>query len=111
MEIGNIITNLIDKKANPAQIIKVFRSFKGIGLKNKLLPVLRNHVKNIEFPEKFKAANTAKKVQVVAGGTRTSPSGKQKVTLTKSEVETANKLGVSLQEYARHKIRRDESAR
>jgi hypothetical protein len=64
-----------------------------------------------EFPEKFKAANTAKKVQVVAGGTRTSPSGKQKVTLTKSEVETANKLGVSLQEYARQKMRRDSSAR
>ena len=64
-----------------------------------------------EFPEKFKQDSSAKKVQVVAGGTRTSPSGKQKVTLTKSEVETANKLGVSLQEYARHKIRRDESAR
>ena len=64
-----------------------------------------------EFPDKFKAANTAKKVQVVAGGTRTSPSGKQKVTLTKSEVETANKLGVSLQEYARQKMRRDSSAR
>ena len=64
-----------------------------------------------EFPGKFKQDSSVKKVQVVAGGTRTSPSGKQKVTLTKSEVETANKLGVSLQEYARHKIRRDESAR
>lgn len=62
-----------------------------------------------EFPEKFKAANAAKKVQVVAGGTRTSPSGKSKVTLTKSEVETANKLGVSLQEYARQKMRRDQA--
>jgi hypothetical protein len=62
-----------------------------------------------EFPEKFKAANAAKKVQVVAGGTRTSPSGKHKVTLTKSEVETANKLGVSLQEYARQKMRRDQA--
>ena len=64
-----------------------------------------------EFPGKFKQDPSVKRVQVVAGGTRTSPSGKQKVTLTKSEVETANKLGVSLQEYARHKIRRDESAR
>jgi hypothetical protein len=63
-----------------------------------------------EFPEKFKTAGTAKKVQVVAGGTRTSPSGKQKVTLTKSEVDTANKLGVSLQEYARQKMRRDGTA-
>ena len=64
-----------------------------------------------EFPDKFKQSSSAKKVQVVGGGTRTSPSGKQKVTLSKSEVETANKLGVSLQEYARQKIRRDESAR
>ena len=64
-----------------------------------------------EFPDKFKQSSSAKKVQVVGGGTRTSPSGKQKVTLSKSEVETANKLGVSLQEYARQKLRRDESAR
>ena len=63
-----------------------------------------------EFPEKFKAEKSAKKVQVVAGGTRTSPSGKQKVTLSKSEVETANKLGVSLQEYAKQKMRRDQAA-
>jgi len=63
-----------------------------------------------EFPEKFKAEKSAKKVQVVAGGTRTSPSGKQKVTLTKSEVETAKKLGVSLQEYAKQKMRRDQAA-
>ena len=63
-----------------------------------------------EFPEKFKAEKSAKKVQVVAGGTRTSPSGKQKVTLSKSEVETANKLGVSLQDYAKQKMRRDQTA-
>ncbi len=62
-----------------------------------------------EFPEKFKQNSSAKKVQVVAGGTRTSPSGKQKVTLTKSEVETANKMGVSLQEYARQKMRLNEA--
>jgi len=63
-----------------------------------------------EFPDKFKNTASAKKVQVVAGGTRTSPSGKQKVTLTKSEVDTANKLGVSLQEYAKQKMRRDQAA-
>jgi hypothetical protein len=63
-----------------------------------------------EFPDKFKNTASAKKVQVVAGGTRTSPSGKQKVTLSKSEVETANKLGVSLQEYAKQKMRRDQTA-
>jgi len=63
-----------------------------------------------EFPDKFKNTTSAKKVQVVAGGTRTSPSGKQKVTLSKSEVETANKLGVSLQEYAKQKMRRDQTA-
>jgi hypothetical protein len=63
-----------------------------------------------EFPDKFKNVKSEKRVQVVAGGTRTSPSGKQKVTLTKSEVETANKLGVSLQEYAKQKMRRDQAA-
>ena len=63
-----------------------------------------------EFPDKFKNVKSEKRVQVVAGGTRTSPSGKQKVTLTKSEVETANKLGVSLQEYAKQKMRRDQTA-
>ena len=63
-----------------------------------------------EFPDKFKNTASAKKVQVVAGGTRTSPSGKQKVTLSKSEVETANKLGVSLQDYAKQKMRRDQTA-
>jgi hypothetical protein len=62
-----------------------------------------------EFPEKFKQNSSAKKVQVVAGGTRTSPSGKQKVTLTKSEVDTANKMGVSLQEYARQKMRLNQA--
>ena len=62
-----------------------------------------------EFPEKFKQNSSAKKVQVVAGGTRTSPSGKQKVTLTKSEVETAKKMGVSLQEYARQKMRLNQA--
>ncbi len=62
-----------------------------------------------EFPEKFKQNSSAKKVQVVAGGTRTSPSGKQKDTLTKSEVETANKMGVSLQEYARQKMRLNQA--
>ena len=62
-----------------------------------------------EFPDKFKNTASAKKVQVVAGGTRTSPSGKQKVTLSKSEVETANKMGVSLQEYARQKMRLNQA--
>ena len=38
------------------------------------------------------------------GGTR-SAIGKNQVKLTKSEVEMANRLGVSLQEYARQKVR------
>ena len=49
--------------------------------------------------------NTAvKKVSPVMGGTR-SAIGKNQVKLTKSEVEMANRLGVSLQEYARQKVR------
>jgi hypothetical protein len=56
-----------------------------------------------EFPERFK--NTAaKKVPPVLSGTR-SAIGKNQVKLTKSEVEMANRLGVSLQEYARQKVR------
>lgn len=56
-----------------------------------------------EFPERFQ--NTAvKKVSPVMGGTR-SAIGKNQVKLTKSEVEMANRLGVSLQEYARQKVR------
>jgi hypothetical protein len=56
-----------------------------------------------EFPERFK--NTAaKKVPPVLSGTR-SAIGKNQVKLTKSEVDMANRLGVSLQEYARQKVR------
>ena len=56
-----------------------------------------------EFPERFQ--NTAvKKVSPVMGGTR-SAIGKNQVKLTKSEVEMAGRLGVSLQEYARQKVR------
>ena len=56
-----------------------------------------------EFPERFK--NTAaKKVPPVLSGTR-SAIGKNQVKLSKSEVDMANRLGVSLQEYARQKVR------
>ena len=56
-----------------------------------------------EFPERFKN-KAAKKVPTVLSGTR-SAIGKNQVKLTKSEVDMANRLGVSLQEYARQKVR------
>ena len=56
-----------------------------------------------EFPERFKT-KAAKKVPTVLSGTR-SAIGKNQVKLTKSEVDMANRLGVSLQEYARQKVR------
>jgi hypothetical protein len=45
-----------------------------------------------------------KKPTTVIGGTRVAP-GKQKVTLTKTEVEMADRLGVDYKEYARQKLR------
>ena len=56
-----------------------------------------------EFPERFKS-KAAKKVPPVLSGTR-SAIGKNQVKLSKSEVDMANRLGVSLQEYARQKVR------
>jgi len=56
-----------------------------------------------EFPERFKN-KAAKKVPTVLSGTR-SAIGKNQVKLSKSEVDMANRLGVSLQEYARQKVR------
>ena len=56
-----------------------------------------------EFPERFKAKRT-KKIPTVISGTR-SATGKNQVKLTKTEVDMANRLGVSLQDYARQKMR------
>jgi len=56
-----------------------------------------------EFPERFKTKRT-KKIPTVMSGTR-STLGKNQVKLTKTEVDMANRLGVSLQDYARQKMR------
>ena len=56
-----------------------------------------------EFPERFKTKRTTK-IPTVMSGTR-STMGKNQVRLTKSEVDMANRLGVSLQDYARQKQR------
>ena len=56
-----------------------------------------------EFPERFKTKRT-KKIPTVMSGTR-STLGKNQVKLTKTEVDMANRLGVSLQAYARQKMR------
>ena len=59
-----------------------------------------------EFPDMRK--RTARKVPTVVGGTRTT-TGKTKVRLTKSEIEMADRLNVSYNEYARQKLRQTEA--
>jgi len=59
-----------------------------------------------EFPTLRK--QTVRKVPTVVGGTR-SATGKRKVTLTGPEVEMANRLGVSYQDYAREKMRQSKA--
>ena len=56
-----------------------------------------------EFPDRFKNTRT-KRIPTVMSGTR-SAIGKNQVKLTKTEVDMANRLGVSLQDYARQKQR------
>lgn len=63
----------------------------------------------VEFPHKFdnndtnKKGITTKPVQTVASATRSTKSSRQTVRLTPSEVAIANKLGVSLEDYAKQK--------
>ena len=59
-----------------------------------------------EFPTLRK--QTVRRVPTVVGGTR-SATGKRKVTLTGPEVEMANRLGVSYQDYAREKLRHSKA--
>jgi len=60
----------------------------------------------LDFPHKFGNAtttNTVKPTQTVASATRTSKTGNRKtVKLTPSQVAIAKKLGVPLEEYAKH---------
>ena len=56
-----------------------------------------------EFPERFRDKRI-KKIPTVISGTR-SATGKNQVKLTKTEVDMANRLGVTLQDYARQKVR------
>jgi len=53
-----------------------------------------------EFPHKFE--DTAKPTQKVASAVRTTSSGRRTVRLTPSQVAIAKKLGVPLEEYAKH---------
>ena len=59
-----------------------------------------------EFPDLRK--RTVRKVPTVVGGTRATP-GKKKVRLTRSEIEMADRLNVSYDEYARQKLRQTEA--
>ena len=60
-----------------------------------------------EFPDL--RSKTVRKVPTVVGGTRSAP-GKRKVKLTRTELEMADRLNVSYEEYARQKLRQDEMA-
>ena len=56
-----------------------------------------------EFPHKFKdGGDVNRPKQKVAGVVRKSPSGRRTVKLTPSQVAIAKKLGVPLEEYAKH---------
>ena len=56
-----------------------------------------------EFPHKFSDGEAlTKPKQKVASAVRTSPSGRRTVRLTPSQVAIAKKLGVPLEEYAKH---------
>ena len=61
----------------------------------------------VEFPDL--RSKTVRKVPTVVGGTRSAP-GKRKVKLTRTELEMADRLNVSYEEYARQKLRQDEMA-
>ena len=60
-----------------------------------------------EFPDL--RSKTVRKVPTVVGGTRSAP-GKRKVRLSRTELEMADRLNVSYEEYARQKLRQDEMA-
>jgi hypothetical protein len=59
---------------------------------------------NSRLKEKFPALDGGKSrpTQKVASAVRTSPSGRRTVKLTPSQVAIAKKLGVPLEEYAKH---------
>jgi len=59
-----------------------------------------------EFPTLRK--QTVRRVPTVVSGTR-SATGKRKVTLTGQEIEMADRLGVTYQDYAREKLRQDKA--
>ena len=61
----------------------------------------------VEFPDL--RSKTVRKVPTVVGGTRSAP-GKRKVRLSRSELDMADRLSVSYEEYARQKLRQDEMA-
>ena len=59
----------------------------------------------LEFPHKFatrEVTETAKPVQTVASAKRSTKTGRRTVKLTPSQVAIAKKLGVPLEEYAKH---------
>ena len=64
---------------------------------------INSRIRN-EFPHKFEEAKSGqrKPAQTVAPATRISKTGRKTVRLTQSQVAIAKKLGVPLEEYAKH---------
>ena len=61
------------------------------------------------FPHKYKKEETRMQetspAQVVAGGTRSTPSSNKKVKLSKEDVRLANKWNIPLEQYAQEKLK------
>tara|TARA_R100000008_G_scaffold27629_1_gene15327 strand:- start:307 stop:1272 length:966 start_codon:yes stop_codon:yes gene_type:complete len=61
------------------------------------------------FPHKYQKEENRKQestpAQVVAGGTRSTPSSKNKVKLSKDDVRLANKWNIPLEQYAQEKLK------
>jgi hypothetical protein len=60
----------------------------------------------VEFPDEFKTSKEGKRSPVSGGGTRsTNSNGKKVIRLSKSEIATAKRLGVTPEAYARGKAK------
>ena len=84
---------LLDEGINPQDVAEEYYSELDARLTTEF-PTLRKHA--------------VRRVPTVVGGTR-SATGKRKVTLTGQEIEMADRLGVTYQDYAREKLRQDKA--
>ena len=64
----------------------------------------RYQTKEVEPKEENRTQETSP-AQVVAGGTRSTPSSNKKVKLSKEDVRLANKWNIPLEQYAQEKLK------